>query len=58
MYSTFQNNVHTAKQMQYTLELFYQIIERRFLNLLREYRNVNGTLEWEKPVAQPSVVVI
>ena len=31
-----------------TWENFIRFFERRFLNLLHEYRNVNGTLQWEK----------
>ena len=58
MYYSFQNNVPTAKQMQYTLEailsdfksdvflIFYMSIEMSMVLY-------NG----EKPVAQPSVVV-
>ena len=42
---SFQNNVYTAKQMQYTLEgISLDFFVRRFLNLFHEYRNVNGTL--------------
>ena len=53
MYSSFQNIVHTAKQMQYTLDIIFS----DFLNdvFLIFFMNIEMSMELyigEKPVAQ------
>ena len=58
MYYSFQNNVHTAKQMQYTLEAILSDFKSDvflifFMSIEMSMVLYNG----KKPVAQPSVVV-
>ena len=58
MYSSFQNNVHTAKQMQYTLvENFIRFLSDVFLNFFMDIEMSMVLNNGKKPVAQPSVVV-
>ena len=58
MYSSFQNNVHTTKQMQYTLErILSDFLSDGFLIF---FKNIEMSMELyneEKSVAQPSVVM-
>ena len=60
MYSSFQNNVHTTKQMQYTLErILSDILSGGFFIL---FKNIEMSMELytcngKKSVAQPSVVM-
>ena len=58
MYSSFQNNVHTAKQMQYTLErILSDFLSGDFLIF---FKNIEMSMELyngKKSVVQPSVVM-
>ena len=58
VYSSFQNNVHTTKQMQYTLErILSDFLSDGFLIF---FKNIDMSMELyngEKSVAQPSVVM-
>ena len=58
MYSSFQNNVHTAKQMQYTLErILSDFLSNVFLIFFMNIEMSIVLYNGEKPVAQPSVAV-
>ena len=58
MCSSFQNNVHTTKQIQYTLErILSDFLSDCFLII---FKNIKMSMELyygEKSVAQPSVVM-
>ena len=58
MYSSFQNIVHTAKQMQYTLWAnFIKFLSDVFLIFFMIIEMSMELHNEEKPVAEPSVVM-
>ena len=58
MYSSFQNNLHTAKQMQYSLErILSDFLSDFFLIFLMNIEMSMVLYNGKNPVAQPSVVV-
>ena len=58
MYSSFQNIVHVAKQMQYTLEIILSdFLSDGFLIFFKSIEMSMELYNGEKSVAQPSFVM-